>query len=189
MAVPPFMTRWPLLLALAVPLAAPAHRPRALATGGRLTPAQRDSVLYEHNRARRAVGVPPLVWSTELSAYAQDWAGFLAANSCELHHRFELQREDGRSYGENLFAQGYSGAFAGWDPSGGVRDWVGEKNLYPGGPLGKDWHSAGHYTQVVWRASRRVGCGFALCRRGDWTWRLLACNYDPPGNYLGQKPY
>jgi hypothetical protein len=70
-----------------------------------------------------------------------------------------------------------------------VRVWIAEKKDFHGRPLGGDWHAAGHYTQVVWRDTRRVGCGMATCRQGEWTWRLLACNYDPPGNYMGQKPY
>ncbi len=186
------MTRnllWLFLMMFILPLPGDARKPRAIATGGRLTPAQRDSVLREHNRARRAVGAPPLAWSADLSRYAQAWANHLAASSCDLHHRQELKREDGQSYGENLAAGGFAGGDSGWSPAEGVRDWVDEKIYYKGGPLGADWHPAGHYTQVVWRSTRRVGCGLATCRKGEWTWRLLVCNYDPPGNFMGQKPY
>jgi hypothetical protein len=124
-----------------------------------------------------------------LSGYAQAWADHLAATSCEIHHRHEFGREDGRNYGENLAAGGYAGGDSGWGPANGVRDWIAEKKEFHGKPLGSDWHEAGHYTQVVWRSTRRVGCGLATCRRGEWTWRLLACNYDPPGNFMGQRPY
>ena len=44
----------------------------------------------------------------------------------------------------------------------------------------------GHYTQVIWRNTQRVGCGVAVCPNGAEIW---TCNYDPPGNYLGQNPY
>ena len=43
----------------------------------------------------------------------------------------------------------------------------------------------GHYTQIVWRKSQRLGCGMASC--GDT--EVWVCNYDPPGNFLGQRPY
>lgn len=44
----------------------------------------------------------------------------------------------------------------------------------------------GHYTQVVWRKSVRLGCAKVRCRNGG---TLISCNYDPRGNYVGQKPY
>ena len=50
-----------------------------------------------------------------------------------------------------------------------------------------------HVLALVWRDTRRVGCGVAACTSGspfrakDWT--LVVCNYDPPGNVVGEKPY
>ncbi|KAM2731092.1 hypothetical protein EV2_034798 [Malus domestica] len=44
----------------------------------------------------------------------------------------------------------------------------------------------GHYTQVVWRNSARVGCAKVRCSSGG---TFIGCNYDPPGNYVGEKPY
>ncbi|KAE9446141.1 hypothetical protein C3L33_21961, partial [Rhododendron williamsianum] len=44
----------------------------------------------------------------------------------------------------------------------------------------------GHYTQVVWRNSVRLGCARVRCNDGLW---FITCNYDPPGNYVGQRPY
>ncbi|KAI3435045.1 SCP domain-containing protein [Psidium guajava] len=68
-----------------------------------------------------------------------------------------------------------------------VNMWVGEKPYYsynsnscaPG-------KVCGHYTQVVWRNSVRLGCAKARCATGG---TLITCNYDPPGNVVGQKPY
>jgi hypothetical protein len=53
----------------------------------------------------------------------------------------------------------------------------------------------GHYTQLVWRATTRVGCATQVCDRNSPfgsrfpTWQLWVCNYAPPGNYVGQRPY
>ena len=44
----------------------------------------------------------------------------------------------------------------------------------------------GHYTQVVWANSLKVGCGYTSCANGA---KIISCNYDPPGNYIGQRPY
>lgn len=43
----------------------------------------------------------------------------------------------------------------------------------------------GHYTQVVWANSGNLGCAMATCGSG----RVWVCNYDPPGNWAGQRPF
>jgi hypothetical protein len=43
---------------------------------------------------------------------------------------------------------------------------------------------AGHFTQVVWVGSQRLGCGTVTCS-GRQIW---VCNYDPPGNVTGKFP-
>ncbi|KAJ1396583.1 Ves allergen [Sesbania bispinosa] len=68
-----------------------------------------------------------------------------------------------------------------------VRLWVNEKADY-------DYNSnscasgkqCGHYTQVVWKNTKRVGCAKVRCNNGG---TFITCNYDPPGNYVGQRPY
>ncbi|CAB4320248.1 unnamed protein product [Prunus armeniaca] len=44
----------------------------------------------------------------------------------------------------------------------------------------------GHYTQVVWLNSVRLGCAKARCNNGG---TFIGCNYDPPDDYNGQRPY
>ncbi|RIA05030.1 hypothetical protein BRARA_K00635 [Brassica rapa] len=69
---------------------------------------------------------------------------------------------------------------------------VGSCSLEPSsGPYGENLAmgaetSCGHYTQVVWRGSARVGCGKGMCANGA---SIIVCNYDPVGNYIGTKPY
>jgi hypothetical protein len=52
----------------------------------------------------------------------------------------------------------------------------------------------GHYTQLVWRGTTRVGCGKATCTvnspfgAGFPTWEYYVCDYEPPGN-SGARPY
>ncbi|CAF3889267.1 unnamed protein product, partial [Didymodactylos carnosus] len=46
--------------------------------------------------------------------------------------------------------------------------------------------STGHFTQVVWRASNRLGVGAAIANNGAWKKLYVVANYAPPGNYLGQ---
>jgi pathogenesis-related protein 1 len=126
-----------------------------------------------HNQVRAGVGVAPLVWSPSLSRYAQDWATQLAANNCQLAHR------PNRPYGENLF----------WTSSGSTAQyvvdfWAAEAAHYDIETNGCDG-VCGHYTQIVWAATTHVGCGMASCG----SQQVWVCNYDPPGNLYGQKPY
>jgi len=43
-----------------------------------------------------------------------------------------------------------------------------------------------NFKQVVWKDSQVLGCAAASCADMQQIW---VCNYDPPGNFIGQKPY
>ncbi|XP_057824770.1 pathogenesis-related protein 1C [Cryptomeria japonica] len=131
--------------------------------------------LSPHNDARSQVGVGPLVWDDTVAAYAQNYANQRMAD-CALQH-------SGGQYGENIFW----GQGAEFSPADAVNSWVSEKQYY-------DYNSnscaqgeeCGHYTQVVWRNSQKLGCARVKCNDGAI---FITCNYDPPGNVVGQKPY
>lgn len=129
------------------------------------------------NQARAQVGVPPLQWSPKLAGYAQWWANQNAAfGDCGLHH-------SGGPYGENIFW----GSGKNWSPWDAVANWAGEKRWYNYRSNSCDkFDACGHYTQIVWKSSRFVGCARATCRDGKI---FMTCNYFPPGNYIGQRPY
>jgi hypothetical protein len=44
----------------------------------------------------------------------------------------------------------------------------------------------GHYTQMIWKNTQAVGCAVAICADKSQLW---VCNYNPPGNYIGEHPY
>jgi hypothetical protein len=108
-----------------------------------------------------------------LAARSQDWADTLLARG-QFFHR------PNSTYGENLFE--ITGATA--SPAQVVGAWAAESRNY-------DYTSnrcsgvCGHYTQIVWRDTKEVGCAVAR-RRGREVW---VCNYDPPGNWAGRRPY
>lgn len=138
-------------------------------------------LLTEHNRVRADVGVGKLVWSNKLGRYAQAWANHLAATTCQMAHRPKKGKWK-EYYGENLFI-GTAGFYSVREA---VLAWESEKADYHYGTFtGKSYKPIGHYTQVVWKGSSKLGCGQALCNGN----LIVACNYDPPGNYLGEKPY
>ena len=66
-----------------------------------------------------------------------------------------------------------------------VGQWTAEKASYDHSTNTCSAQTCGHYTQVVWAATTKLGCGMATC--GDT--QVWVCNYDPQGNYTGQAPY
>jgi pathogenesis-related protein 1 len=132
-----------------------------------------QEMLAAHNALRERLKLPSLVWSNQLAKYAQDWANRLAGTG-QLSHR------SNPVYGENLFLA--HGAQA--DPAAVVAAWASEAQSYNyrnNSCQGR----CGHYTQLIWRDTKRVGCGNAS---KDET-QVWVCNYDPPGNIVGERPY
>ena len=46
----------------------------------------------------------------------------------------------------------------------------------------------GHFTQVVWRDSAKLGCAKNTCSLGGNSGPLWACEYAPPGNFNAGNP-
>lgn len=139
---------------------------------------QSQEFLDSHNGVRKAVGnppVPPLVWDEKVAAYAQQYAS-QRSGDCQLIH-------SGGPYGENIY-MGYGAGYA--DPAAAVQLWADEKPYYDYGSNSCSVNECRHYTQIVWRDSKRLGCASVTCGSGN---TFITCNYDPPGNWNGQRPY
>jgi pathogenesis-related protein 1 len=127
------------------------------------------AILEAHDARRARHCAAPLAWSDELARVAQSWADELARRDCAFEH-------NQTQYGENL-AAGTAGAFS---PEEVVELWYRERQRYRFG-AGRFSMETGHFTQLVWRATERVGCGTTTCNGLD----VWVCNYDPPGNVEG----
>lgn len=135
-----------------------------------------------HNQVRSEVGVGPITWSDDLANYAAEWANYLATQGgCKLTHR-PFKGKWKQKYGENLFM----GSFTAFNVTDAVKTWYTEKKKYDGKPLNRsNAVLASHYTQLVWRKTRKLGCAQVTCQKR----LIVVCNYDPAGNHLGEKPY
>ncbi|HMR75943.1 MAG TPA: CAP domain-containing protein [Polyangiaceae bacterium] len=149
--------------------------------GGDTEPAAMSGMTAAHNAARAGVNpaaaaaIPPLAWSGALAQVAQG-----VADKCVWAH-------SNNQYGENLYASTNAST-----PGQVVSSWVSEVADY-------DYASnscskvCGHYTQVVWAKSARLGCAKKTCTQnspfGGGSWELWVCSYDPPGNFNNQNPY
>ena len=123
-----------------------------------------NDTLNQHNFYRRRHGVPDLTWSSSLAASAQSHA-----NNCIFQHS---------RAGENLYS--ISAYWSGYGIDS-VDSWYFEQEIYDYNNPGFSY-STGHFTQIVWKSTRQLGCGAQMCNFGLY----VVCQYDPPGNYLGE---
>lgn len=136
--------------------------------------------LEAHNRERRTFGSAPLVWDEGLAAEARGYAAVLASLG-RLQHSPKAQRP---GQGENLWI-GTRGAFV---PEAMVAGWASERRrfrhgVFPAVSSTGNWRDVGHYTQIVWPGTARLGCGLASSAR----WDVLVCRYSPGGNRDGVR--
>jgi hypothetical protein len=139
-------------------------------------------LLAAHNRERAALGIPALAWDPALAADARVWADALAATGRFQHSAADPSDPDVE--GENLWA-GTRGA---WAPEEMVGLWLAKKRdyrpgIFPAVSRSGDLGNVGHYTQIVWRNTRKVGCALAAGGHED----ILVCRYSEGGNVIGER--
>lgn len=127
-----------------------------------------QQMLDETNKKRALhVDTAPLTWSEELAKYAQNYADNYDCSGDLIHSH--------GPYGENL-AEGTSAV-------GAVDAWYNEITDYD---YSKPDFSmtTGHFTQLVWKSTTQMGCAYRTCDNIYGTY--VVCEYNPPGNFLGQ---
>jgi uncharacterized protein YkwD len=139
-------------------------------------------ILAAHNRERASLDIAPLHWNAELAADAQKWANHLAATGAFKHAPERIDEPQG----ENLWA-GTRNAFV---VESRVGAWIREKShfkqgVFPHNSTTGDVEDVGHYTQLIWRDTHKVGCAQATGTREDF----LVCRYSSAGNYIGERVY
>ncbi|XP_037617514.1 cysteine-rich venom protein TEL1-like [Sebastes umbrosus] len=176
------------LCALGV-FAASAFGSRLVSAGGSSTefskvPVNANHIVNKHNALRR--GVQPtasnmleMSWSSEAAANAQKWA-----NSCSMNHSPASSREISTSgCGENLYMSSFENT---WENA--IQSWYDEVKDYRYGVGSTNGGVIGHYTQVVWYRSNKVGCGVAICPNASYKY-FYVCQYCPAGNSDMDHPY
>nr|XP_039257949.1 glioma pathogenesis-related protein 1-like [Styela clava] len=136
-----------------------------------------------------------MTWDPTLAITAM-----IYARKCIFEHSVESERSTSHFpgwNGENLWAG--KGKFAGpyFNPAYGINSWFMEY---------KDWDFdtlfcepgklCGHYTQIVWAETYKVGCAWLNCSTFDTAmgeiWQdtaYMVCHYAPGGNTEGEKLY
>ncbi|EPY72881.1 peptidase inhibitor 16 precursor [Camelus ferus] len=151
---------------------------------GALSEEEKHMMVELHNLYRAQVSPPAanmlqMRWDEELAAFAKAYA-----QQCVWGHNKERGRR-----GENLFA-----ITDGLDVPLAMEEWHHEHEHYNlSAATCAAGQMCGHYTQVVWARTERIGCGSHFCEKlqgvDETNIHLLVCNYEPPGNVKGQRPY
>ncbi|KAJ8042189.1 GLIPR1-like protein 1 [Holothuria leucospilota] len=145
---------------------------------------------YRKNVSPRAARMNTLTWDTTLAIKAQQWV-----ERCHFGHPNTAVHTDYAGLGQNLYIRrgtttppSVTAPVVSWYNE--VRDYNLATNTCNSGKV------CGHYTQIVWADTTKVGCGTNYCPQAtsDYgiTYRkawLVACQYSPGGNVRGQKPY
>lgn len=167
-----------------------------------LTAAEIAGVLADHNQVRSnvtptAANMTRLEWDPALAAVAQNWA-----NRCSWAHNpgattaYAALSSNTGGVGENIFVTTVTRASALTGANSALTDWAAERTSYnfaantcaPG-------QQCGHYTQIVWARTLRVGCAITQCATMTGlppqfnNAQFFVCNYNPAGNFVGQRPY
>ena len=137
-------------------------------------------MIAAHNAERVRMGMAPLVWDAELGTGAAVDAQQMARTGMFQHSN----RQARRGVGENLW-MGTHGAFS---PEAMVGGWASEKRYFvpgtfPNNSRTGNWEDVGHYTQMIWPTTTRVGCALASTPRVDY----LVCRYATAGNVDGRR--
>ncbi|ALC45770.1 CG31482 [Drosophila busckii] len=124
--------------------------------------------LDEHNRLRALHDCPNLELDDTLSKGCDEYAKTLAAKN-------ELVHAEG-PFGENLCSKTGSALEC-------VQLWYDEIKDYD--YVKAEFSlAAGHFTQLVWKASKKLGVGWALTADNKQTY--VVARYTPPGNTAGE---
>lgn len=166
---------------------------------GVLTPDQRASLLERHNHyrrqealANRGSGMIEMEWDFDLETVAQNFAdsGAFAGHNSNRKSQYEnLIGSPVSGVGENWFSGPPIGSTYPSMPEDAVHAWVdfvwpsawtgqpddcSERQAFNGECTGM----TGHFTQVLWEGSYKVGCGYTSTHG-------TTCNYYPAGNVIG----
>ncbi|XP_046403123.1 cysteine-rich secretory protein 2-like [Ischnura elegans] len=185
-----------------------------------LTPTNRKvqrKIAYYHNFFRSRVSPPAsdmlsMSWHKGAARAAQKWANrCLMLTHDDVHGRWT---DDYGSCGQNIFISTHQ---VPWFFA--IKTWFMERHNFTYGSSKNDLYVVGHYTQMVWASTHKVGCGFARCpsaplhipgksarlrRHGGRlqamslpslatrkTYYSYICNYCPIGNFVERlgRPY
>ena len=157
-----------------------------------LSAQEKEEMLRAHNYFRSIVNppaetMPNLVWDPQLESIAQNYV-----QRCVPHpmgglvdHNPDRSSNYPEYVGENIY--GGSAMSTVSNMTRIVASWDSEKAFFDYENNRCRFASCGHYTQVVWADTTKLGCGRARCTNIEMQYNVV-CNYARGGNFP-TKPY
>ena len=159
---------------------------------------------------------PPLTWSADLAKSAQTWADTCPLQDPSNPDAGFIHSKAGETRlantGENIHGAGskwtsdrngnrtYEAPDVYSESTRAVRSWYDEIKNYDFNDPEGSWargqndrnKQVGHFTQLVWKDTKEVGCGVKQCPvagrpPGDPGVQVWVCQYGPPGNWTKDK--
>lgn len=136
----------------------------------------KQQFLAIHNSYRKELSIGPLVWDDNLAQSASAWGAQLAQEN-KFYHSHTPDKGENLYWGNSNYGKVYTLMEA-------ANAWGGEKSLMKGRKF--DPHcGAGHYTQMIWRDTCKVGAA-VVKRDNDF---YIVAHYYPAGNWIGENVY
>jgi len=139
------------------------------------------ALVNRHNTLRKKHSAGKLEKFADIAKLAQTTANRCKSKGTLEHYGTSYK---GNWMGQNLYVLG------GAAPTGAevANSWYSEnKNYNYNTGKSKNGKEYRHFTQLVWKASKKIGCAVA---KGKWNGYspsyYVCCNYYPGGNYEGQ---
>ena len=125
-----------------------------------------------------------LIEDISLERDAQSYANYLAQTGKFTHDPNNLSHK----YGENLYAFSRN---ATPNLKNIIQKWYNEQQYYNyASNQCQSGKMCGHYTQIVWKTSKKIGCASAQYKKGRFKGGYVTvCKYYPYGNIVGKRPY
>lgn len=128
-----------------------------------LSDSDKVDILHDTNWDRCIHGALPVTWNPTVAWAAQKQVD---------RHGFQHQTNWDGTYGENI-AMSTNGKVKEM-----IQMWYGEVKHSSNGRVHSFGGQTGHYTQLVWKGTHKIGCGMQK--------NVLNCKFKPAGNYAGQ---
>ncbi|XP_053533757.1 glioma pathogenesis-related protein 1b isoform X2 [Ictalurus punctatus] len=147
--------------------------------------------VYRSGAQPPAANMRSMSWDDALARGARSWA-----RHCRASHNPVLKQEkrahpEFRHVGENIWLGAPYSAFT---VESAVNSWNKEGADYTVGN-NSCARVCGHYTQLMWATSYKLGCAVNVCSRGIENFSnhpestIFVCNYGDAGNMFGFTPY
>tara|TARA_B110000027_G_C15989795_1_gene242653 strand:- start:70 stop:579 length:510 start_codon:yes stop_codon:yes gene_type:complete len=140
------------------------------------------NALIVHNQERHLLGIKKLEWSNDLQKDAENYAKYLARTETFEHSK-------GNNQGENLYYEYISKSITDKPFQRASIGWLVEKKDYEYARIGDRKNAnkmIGHYTQMIWKETTKVGMGAYVNKNGKI---YVVARYYPSGNWDGEFPY